>query len=209
MSLKVYEIFKSLQGESSFQGLPCVFIRLAGCHLNCSWCDTAVVRTAPGIPMEISDIINRISVMGARVVEVTGGEPLLQDDSFALLSALNDYGFTVLLETSGACPLDKVDPRTHIVMDVKPPSSGEASSLCEENFARLDHLDEVKFPCASREDFDNAMIHLRRHEHRRWRPLFTPVTAHLEPSTLASWVLTEGPPDGRFQLQLHKVIGLP
>jgi len=209
VTLRVYEIFKSLQGESSFQGLPCIFIRLAGCHLDCSWCDTRDVRTAQGTPMDITEIIHKISVMGARVVEVTGGEPLLQEDSYELLTTLNNYGFTVLLETSGAVPLDKVDPRTHIVMDVKPPSSGEAASLVEANFTRLDENDEVKFPCASREDFDNAMIHLRRHERRRWRPLFTPVTPHLDGAALAAWVLTEGPPDGRFQLQLHKIIGLP
>ncbi len=207
-TLHVHEIFKSLQGESSFAGLPCIFVRLAGCHLNCTWCDTREVQRAKGTPMTIPSILKRVSVMGASLVEVTGGEPLLQASCAPLLTALHNYGFTTLLETSGALPLGTVDPRTHIIMDVKPPSSGEAHSLILENFSLLKQKDEVKFPVATREDFDYAMKTLRRLEPRSWRPLISPVEPHLAPSTLAQWVLKEGPPDLRFQIQLHKLVGV-
>jgi 7-carboxy-7-deazaguanine synthase len=209
MELSVFEIFKTLQGESSFQGIPTVFIRLAGCPLNCSWCDTKHVREAEGKLISIDEIMKTVPLMGTPVVEVTGGEPLAQKNCKVLLKRLNDQGLTVLLETSGAFPLDNVDSRTHIIMDVKPPSSGEAQSLLKSNFDLLGTNDEVKFPVANREDFDYALFIIRTYEKRLWKVVFTPVEPEMEPSILAQWVLKEGPPHGRFQLQLHKILGIP
>ncbi|MBU1219928.1 radical SAM protein [Myxococcota bacterium] len=208
MKVRVYEIFKSIQGESSFQGYPCIFIRLAGCPLNCRWCDTPHARNAEGKELDILDIVNNIVFMGGNIVEVTGGEPLAQEGAIELLSALCEKGFTVLLETSGALPLDKVPHSVHIIMDFKGPSSGEDARMLTSNFAILDENDEVKFPIADRDDFENALRIIREYD-GPFRKIASPVSPLLDAGVLARWILAEGPPTLRLQIQLHKVIDVP
>ncbi|MBN2723249.1 MAG: radical SAM protein [Deltaproteobacteria bacterium] len=208
MKINVFEIFRSIQGESSFQGYPCIFIRLAGCPLDCSWCDTPHVRNASGRPMEIDDIVSNLGFLGGSIVEVTGGEPLAQDNSIELLKRLSDKGYTVLLETSGAFPLDKVPSNVHIIMDVKGPSSGMEKTLRKENFSILREKDEVKFPVATRDDFEYALSIVREFD-GKFKKLMSPVSPGMEPSILAKWLLEEGPPTMKLQLQLHKILDMP
>ena len=204
--LDVYKIFSSLQGESSWQGIPCVFIRLAGCPLNCSWCDTRDARKPQGYYYTFDEILDKVASYGLKLVEVTGGEPLWQEHSTDLLLALLEEGYTVLLETSGAFSLDKVPDDVHIIMDVKPPSSGEKNSLKTENFTKLTEKDEVKFPVASREDFDYALGIINKYPTLKAKILFSPVEPLMSPSKLGNWVLNEGPPMSRMQIQLHKIL---
>lgn len=205
MTLAIHEIFFSLQGESTFAGLPCVFVRLAGCPLRCVWCDTVVARTAPGRPMTVEAVLEEVRAFGCPLVEVTGGEPLAQAGAPVLLRALCDDGFTVLLETSGAFCLADVPADVHVIMDIKPPSSGEHSRLVRANFDRLGPGDEAKFVVADRADFDCAMEILRRLPDRRFAVLFSPVLSLLEPADLAQWLLAERVMDARLQVQLHKL----
>lgn len=207
MKLAIYEIFLSLQGESTFSGLPCVFVRLAGCPLRCAWCDTAVVREAPGTAMTVEEVLERVFAFGCPLVEVTGGEPLAQEGCGDLLSALCDAGHTVLLETSGAFGLSPVPADVHVIMDVKPPSSGEAASLRRENFARLGPGDEVKFVVADLADFSHALQVLAGLPDRRFAVLFSPVPDRLSPGELARWLLEARVMDARLQVQLHKLGG--
>ncbi len=205
MTLAIHEIFFSLQGESTFAGLPCVFVRLAGCPLRCAWCDTLSARTPSGRPMTPQAIVGEVRSFGCPLVEVTGGEPLAQAGAPELVRALCDAGFTVLLETSGAFGLDSVPADVHVIMDVKPPSSGEQGSLVQANFDRLGPADEVKFVIADRADFDYAMEVLAGLPDRRFAVLFSPVLSLLEPSELAQWLLAARVMDARMQVQLHKL----
>lgn len=207
MTLAIYEIFFSLQGESTYSGLPCVFVRLAGCPLRCAWCDTAVVREAPGTPMTVEEVLARVASYGCQLVEVTGGEPLAQEGCGELLSRLCDAGHTVLLETSGAFELAPVPADVHVIMDVKPPSSGEQGSLLQANFARLGPGDEVKFVVADRADFTHALAVLAGLPDRRFAVLFSPIPDRLTPGELARWLLEARVFDARLQVQLHKLGG--
>ncbi|MGM0596645.1 MAG: radical SAM protein [Myxococcota bacterium] len=208
-TLQVFNIFKSIQGESSWQGRNCTFIRLSGCPLNCSWCDTPEARSFDsGTPMELDQIVKAVSVTGCTLVEVTGGEPLVQQNAMTLLGKLNDKGFETLLETSGAFSISGVDKRTKIIMDIKPPSSGEDEKMLSSNLDILKTGDEVKFPIADRNDFSCALCQLREIEDRCFTPLFTPVEPSMNPKLLAKWFLEAAPPDARFQLQLHKLLNL-
>ncbi|MDA3862774.1 MAG: radical SAM protein [Deltaproteobacteria bacterium] len=208
-TLQVFKIFKSIQGESSWQGRNCTFIRLSGCSLNCSWCDTPEAKSFDsGTSMDIDQIVKVVSVTGCTLVEVTGGEPLDQKNTLALLCQLNDKGFETLLETSGAFSISGVDKRTKIIMDIKPPSSGENEKMLSSNLNILKTGDEVKFPIADRNDFSRALGQLRELEDRCFTPLFTPVEPFMNPKVLAKWFLEEAPPDARFQLQLHKLLNL-
>ncbi|PKN44984.1 MAG: 7-carboxy-7-deazaguanine synthase [Deltaproteobacteria bacterium HGW-Deltaproteobacteria-17] len=205
MTLAVQEIFFSLQGESTRAGLPCVFVRLAGCPLRCTWCDTEAVRTAPGRPMSVDDVLVAVAAHACPLVEVTGGEPLAQDGAPELLRALCDAGYTVLLETSGAFGLSGVPADVHVIMDVKPPSSGEQARLVRANFDRLGPGDEVKFVVADRFDFDYALEILGGLPDRRFAVLFSPILSRLDPSALAQWLLAARVMDARLQIQLHKL----
>ncbi len=155
--LRVFEIFTSIQGESTYQGLQCTFIRLAGCNLRCVWCDTKETWDSPGTAMEEDDIMEEVAARGVNLVEITGGEPLLQKEVFSLISRLCDAGYKVLVETSGSVPIQDVDGRAVVIIDVKPPSSGEEKSNYFNNLQYILPGDEIKFPVADRRDFDYAL----------------------------------------------------
>jgi len=202
--LKITEIFRSIQGESDSVGWPTVFVRLTGCPLRCSWCDTAYAFHG-GQWIELESIVERVRALNTRHVCVTGGEPLAQKRCPDLLRALCDAGLRVSLETSGALPVDVVDPRVIKVLDLKAPGSGEQ----ERNlWANLDHLqphDQIKFVLADRADFDWACDQVRARQLTRWTVLFSPVWASLPPPVLADWLLASGL-EVRMQLQLHKIL---
>jgi len=207
VSLKVNEIFFSIQGESSHAGRPCAFIRLAGCNLRCSYCDTRYAYDE-GSWQEIADIEREIRPFRCRLVEVTGGEPLLQAETPELVRRLLDNGHTVLLETNGSLDIGAVDERCARIVDVKCPSSGEADKKRLENLAILTPNDEVKFVIGDRGDFDYArtiIAELLSGRRDLKPPLFSTVFDRLNPERLARWILEEHL-DVRLQIQLHKVI---
>ncbi len=206
--LLIHEIYRSLQGESTFAGLPCVFIRLAVCDARCAWCDTphAFTQGEPWTPLAILD---KTAALMTPLVEITGGEPLLQAEVFPLMTALADRGLTVLLETSGAHDLTLVDPRVHIIMDLKCPDSGECPGNRWENLALLKPSDEIKFVVASRTDFDWAVETIRRHRlDKRFTVLVSPAFDLVHPLHLAHWLL-ESALHVRLQLQMHKYVWDP
>src|SRR5438128_4117541 len=173
--LLIHEIYRSIQGESTFAGLPCVFVRLAVCDARCVWCDTPHAFTQ-GTFTTVDDILTRLLAYRCPLVEVTGGEPLLQEEVFPLMSRLADRGLTVLLETSGAHDLGPVDPRVHIIMDLKCPDSGESAGNRWANLDLLKPSDEIKFVIASRKDFDWTIQTIRNYDlDRRFPLLLSPV----------------------------------
>ena len=201
----VNEIFHSLQGESTRVGLPTVFIRLTGCPLRCTWCDTEHAFSG-GTRQSISAILAQTAEYGTRFVCVTGGEPLAQKSCLPLLAALCDAGYDVSLETSGALDISGVDPRVARIVDVKAPGSGEAERNRWENLPFLTAHDELKFVLADRADYDWAKGVIAEHElDKRCEILFSPVQGALSPADLAAWILADKLPV-RFQLQLHKVL---
>jgi 7-carboxy-7-deazaguanine synthase len=206
--LNISEIFKSIQGESTYAGLPCIFIRLAGCNLNCLWCDTVYAREG-GVKRSIPSLLGEVSKLGCGLVEVTGGEPLIQKEAFDLVSRLVDSGFTTLVETNGTIDLGKLNRKAITIVDIKCPSSGEAGKFQPGNLAHLKPRDEIKFVIADRTDFDWACNFIAGHR-LEGRPslLFSPVHNCIEPRTLAEWLLQSGI-GGRLNLQLHKYIDLP
>jgi 7-carboxy-7-deazaguanine synthase len=207
-SLVVHEIYRSLQGESTFAGLPCVFVRLTACHLRCGYCDTPHAFHQ-GQTLTLDEVVARALALGDRLVEVTGGEPLLQPEALPLMTRLADAGRTVLLETSGALDIGPVDPRVHVILDLKTPGSGELEANLWENLARLKPSDEVKFVVCDRADFDWAVAQVRAHHLvDRCPVLLSPVSGRVSPSDLASWILQSGLPL-RLQLQLHKILWGP
>ncbi len=206
--LRIHEIFHSIQGEGTRAGVPCAFIRTTGCHLRCTWCDTAYAFHE-GSWMSLDEILERVRGFGCRTVEVTGGEPLLQPDVYPLMSRLCDEYATVLLETSGAVSIAKVDPRVVRIVDIKCPGSGEESRNDWSNLDLLTPRDELKFVLADRPDYDWAVDVLERyHLPQRCTVLFAPVFGSLNPADLAAWLLADRL-DVRLNLQLHKVIWSP
>lgn len=210
-TLNISEIFYSIQGESSFAGWPCAFVRLAGCGHGCRYCDTTYAEE-PGTAMTIDEIMHRALAFDAPCVEVTGGEPLLQPDAFELLSALCDRHPVVLLETGGFLPVDRVDPRVHAIIDVKAPSSGVMEHNCAANFAlALNEPErfEFKIVVASEADYLWAKSYIAGHGILgKCSIIFGPVFGQLEPRLLAEWILCDRLPV-RMQLQLHKYIWQP
>jgi 7-carboxy-7-deazaguanine synthase len=204
--MKVNEIFYSIQGESSFMGRPSAFVRLTGCDLRCSFCDTEYAFYE-GTEMSADDILAAIEAYPARLVLVTGGEPMLQPGIHALLGALLNRNWTVCLETGGHQSLAGVDPRVHKIMDFKCPSSRMSDRNNYENVACLTRRDEVKFVIGNREDFDWAVELVRRLglESCIENILFSPVFGQLPYQDLARWLLDSGL-KARMQLQLHKII---
>ena len=203
--LRITEIFASVQGESSRVGLPTVFVRLTGCPLRCTWCDTAYAFTG-GSSRALDDILAEVARHGLRHVCVTGGEPLAQKGCLALLSALCDAGHDVSLETSGALDIAEVDARVARIMDLKAPGSGEVDKNRYENIALLRANDEVKIVLADAADYDWARAQIATHAlDQRCSVLLSPVAGELDPAELAEWVVRDRLPV-RFQLQLHKIL---
>lgn len=206
--MRVTEIFHSIQGESTFAGRPCVFVRLTGCPLRCSWCDTDYAFYG-GTDQSIDAIVDTVRAYECPLVEVTGGEPLAQPDSRALLARLCDGKFTVLLETSGAVDTAGVDPRVRVIVDVKCPGSGMTDRMHWPSVERLRPQDEAKFVIKDRADYEWAKGTVARLAiDRRCTVLFSPVFGALDPRQLAEWVLADRL-QVRYQLQLHKLIWSP
>ena len=206
--MRITEIFHSIQGESSYAGQPCVFVRLTGCPLRCTWCDTDYAFYG-GRECSIDEVLAQVQDYGCRLVEVTGGEPLAQAESFPLMTRLCDAGYTVLLETSGAVDIAPVDPRAHVVLDVKCPGSGMTDRMHWPNLSQLAAKDEAKFVLADRADYDWAREILARYDvASRCSVLFSPVFGALDVCQLAKWILADKLPV-RFQMQLHKYIWAP
>ena len=206
-ALLVHEIYASIQGESTYAGLPCTFVRLTGCHLRCRWCDTPYAFTE-GRSMLPDQVFETIKSLAPNLVEFTGGEPLAQAEVHPLMSRLADLGKQVLLETSGSLSIESVDPRVTIILDVKCPSSGEAESNRFENLALLKPQDEVKFVIGDRVDFDWAMARLAEYGISGPNVLFAPVFGELPAALLCEWILQERL-TVRFQPQLHKHVWDP
>ncbi len=204
-TVRVTEIFRSLQGESLRAGFPCAFVRLTGCALRCVWCDSAYAFSG-GEEMEVVEAARRVLDLQTELVEVTGGEPLEQEGVYPLMGLLLDAGRTVLLETGGHIPIDRVDPRVIKIVDVKAPGSGMETANLPENLDRLGARDEVKFVLADRRDFDWALTLVReRNLDRAHAVTFSPASGSVEPGTLAEWVRDSGR-NIRLGLQLHKVL---
>jgi len=207
-SLVVNEIFHSIQGESSQAGFPCVFVRLTACNLRCAWCDTEYAFYE-GTRMSVAEVLDRVEAFGCRLVEVTGGEPLLQEGAQELMTAMCDRGYDVMLETGGALSIAAVDRRVRRIVDIKCPGSGMADRNFWGNIPELKPSDELKFVIRDRADFDWASDRIRKYSLESRCPLlFAPVFGELEPITLAGWIL-EGRAPVRMQLQLHKFIWEP
>lgn len=203
--LRITEIFASVQGESTRIGLPTVFVRLTGCPLRCSWCDTEYAFQG-GTARSIEEVVAETASHGLRHVCVTGGEPLAQKACLSLLSALCDAGHSVSLETSGALDISAVDSRVARIMDLKAPGSGESARNRWENIEHLRSGDEVKIVLAGEEDYRWALEHIAEHRlHERCEVLLSPVHGQLEPHELAEWIVRDRAPV-RFQLQLHKIL---
>ena len=222
--MQITEIYKSLQGESTYAGLPCVFVRLTGCNLRCSWCDSEYTFQG-GRKVGLAEVLDQVSKLspGGELVEITGGEPMLQErEVVPLMQCLLDLGFTVLLETSGERPLARVPPPVIKIVDVKCPDSGEADTFCMENLQALAVQDEIKFVLSSRADYDFAREFMQQHSlsERVNAVLFSPAfrkdatgardSSHclLDPQELAEWMLADNVP-ARLGLQLHKFIWDP
>jgi 7-carboxy-7-deazaguanine synthase len=206
--LIVNEIFHSIQGESSRAGLPCVFIRLTSCNLRCTYCDTAYAFVE-GAARSVESILEEVRSFCCRLVEVTGGEPLLQEPVHELLTGLCDEGYEVLLETGGSLDIGKVDPRVRRIVDFKCPGSLMEKKNLWRNVDLLRPTDEVKFVIGDRRDFDWALEEVARHRIAKRCPiLFSVVHGRLDPAELASWMLKSGV-EARLQLQLHKYLWDP
>jgi len=207
-TLVVHEIYASLQGESTWTGLSCVFVRLSACHLRCAWCDTPHAFDQ-GARRTVDDVVAEAHGHGIALVEITGGEPLLQPGVYSLMARLADLGHTVLLETSGSLDVARVDPRVIKIVDLKCPDSGETERNRWENLDALGVRDEIKFVLASRGDYEWARtVIVEKGLARRWTVLLSVAHGLLAPAEVARWMLEDRLP-ARFQLQTHKVIWDP
>ena len=206
--LKINEIFYSIQGESSAAGLPTTFVRLTGCNLRCTYCDTEYAFYK-GEDFTIEKAIRKVEEHGCNLVEVTGGEPLMQKDVFPFMTQLCDKGFDVMLETSGSLPIEKVDKRVKIIMDLKTPSSGMMNKNLYENIEYLKPNDEVKFVIGTQEDYNWSKEQIEKFGlTEKANVLFSPVFNSIEPKQIVEWILNDKL-NVRFQLQIHKYIWEP
>ncbi len=208
--MRIYEIYRSIQGESTYAGLPCTFIRTAGCSLRCVYCDTGyALPHYSGEEIEIETILSRIETMGVDLVEITGGEPLEQADTPLLCERLIGMGATVLVETSGAFPIDQLPQQTIKIMDLKTPSSRMVDHNNYSNLSLLSPKDEVKFVISDRSDFEWALDICRRYGlFNKHTLLFSPSFNRMPPDQLAQWIIDEKIPV-RLQIQQHKYIWSP
>jgi 7-carboxy-7-deazaguanine synthase len=205
MALKVCEIYTSIQGESSFVGLPCTFIRLAGCNLRCLYCDTTYALEG-GEERSVEHILEEVDSYGQSLVEITGGEPLFQEETPLLASALLERGCTVLVETNGSLDISVLPDHAIRIMDIKCPSSGQSDKVLWENTWKLTKSDEVKFVIADRHDYEWVRGIIRdRFEIARTKILLSTVFGELPPRNLVEWMLEDGL-QARFQVQIHKLI---
>ncbi len=209
MKLTINEIYLSVQGESTWAGLPCVFVRLTFCDLRCTYCDTEYAFYE-GKKRPVDEIVAEVLATECPLVEITGGEPLLQRNVLPLMTALCDAGRTVLIETSGAHDISQIDPRVHRIMDLKTPSSGEVARNLAANIDHLAERDEVKFVLGSREDYEWARERIREHglAERVRAVLLSPVFGKIDPRDIVAWMLEDRVP-ARFQFQMHKFIWDP
>jgi 7-carboxy-7-deazaguanine synthase len=207
--LTINEIFHSIQGESTHAGQLCVFVRLTACDLRCSWCDTAYAFHE-GRKMSVDEVVSAVEAHGSRLVEITGGEPLLQDDVYPLMDRLLATGHTVMLETGGHRPISRVPAAVLKIVDIKCPASGEAAKNDWSNLDRLAPHDEIKFVVQDRADYEFAREVIARHDlaSRAAAVLMSPVHGVLDSKTLAEWMLADRLP-ARLQLQLHQYIWSP
>ena len=206
--LLIHEIYTSIQGESTYAGLPCTFIRTSVCHLRCNYCDTAHAFTQ-GNGMSIEAIMDEVRARGTRLVEVTGGEPLLQDNIHLLMARLCDENYQVLIETSGACDISQIDSRVIRIMDLKTPSSGEVDANQWGNIEHLTEKDEVKFVLGDRADYLWAKQVMKKYElESKVTVLFGAIFDRLDSAQLVDWIVEDNLLV-RFQLQLHKYIWEP
>ena len=204
-TLVINEIFHSIQGESTLAGRPCVFVRLTGCDLRCSWCDTEYAFYE-GRKRPIEDVVAEIAKYECDLVEVTGGEPLLQPNVHELIAQLLERGKTVMIETGGHRDATTLDPRVRRILDVKTPSSAECGKIHAASFESLREGDEIKFVISDRADFDWSVRWIQEHRPAPVIPLlFSPVHGKLDPADLAQWILETGI-GARLQLQLHKIL---
>jgi len=206
MTIKVNEIFYSIQGEALFTGCPSVFVRLTGCNLRCSYCDT-IYAYNEGRDMEIPDILHRLSDYNCRIVEITGGEPLLQDETPALVDRLLESNYTVLIETNGSMNINMINEKCIKIVDIKCPSSNESDKNDLQNLKRLSSHDQIKFVIGNRDDYEYAktVMVLKNNSVPDYNVFFSTVTENLSPAKLAEWMLKDNL-KARFQLQLHKII---
>jgi len=208
-TLKIHEIYESVQGESSWAGWRCVFVRLTACDLRCSYCDTEYAFYE-GKKRLVSEVLCEVLATDCPQVEITGGEPLLQKNVLPLMTQLCDAGKTVLIETSGAHDISVIDKRVHRIMDLKTPGSGECARNLWSNIAHLEKRDEVKFVIGSREDYEWSREQLQTHklDERCGCVLFSPIFGRIEPRQIVEWIIADKLPV-RFQIQMHKVIWEP
>jgi 7-carboxy-7-deazaguanine synthase len=206
--LRITEVYASIQGESTHVGKPCVFVRTTGCNLRCTWCDSTFTFTGGGW-RTLDEVLTEVASHGIHTVEVTGGEPLLQKATIPLMERLIEQGHEVLLETSGSLSIGEVPPAVHVILDLKPPDSGESERNHWPNVELLRPHHEVKFVIASRKDFEWARDVVREHHLAgRCTVLFSPAWGQVDLAELARWILEEKLPV-RYQLQLHKVVWDP
>lgn len=205
----ISEIFLSIQGESTYAGMPCVFVRLGGCNMRCAWCDTGFARDAEGaVEMSVDDVVREVRKIrsACSLAEITGGEPLLQPETLALVSRLLDDGFDVLIETNGSMTLAGIDGRAVKIVDVKCPSSAHVGSFLMENLDYITPQDEIKFVIADRNDYEFAVKFIGDYlKDACSNILFAPVKSEITPARLAEWILKDGL-RVRLQLQIHKYI---
>lgn len=203
--LRVIEVYTSVQGESTWAGLPCTFVRLAGCNLRCTWCDSEFTFTG-GEHRSIDDVLAQVAAAGVPLVEVTGGEPLVHHQAIPLMQRLLDAGHTVLLETSGSLSIADVPDPVHVILDLKPPDSGEVASNLWDNVPLLRSHHEVKLVLASRRDYEWARDVIAEHDlGSRCTVILSPAWGLLDPAGLVDWMLEDRVP-ARLGMQLHKVV---
>jgi 7-carboxy-7-deazaguanine synthase len=206
--INIIEVFASVQGETSRSGLPTAFVRLAACNLRCTWCDTAY-SFGRGNPIDISTLIKKVNEMGCQYVCVTGGEPLLQDNVHILMKELCDAGYILNLETGGSLSIAPVDPRVHIILDIKCPGSRMSDKNFWDNLSLIQPKDELKFVIVDRHDYQYSKdICTQFNLWNRVPVLFSPVHGLLDPKELISWILADKVPV-RLNLQIHKYIWTP